>query len=136
MKISCARAPDARTRSRFRRPMAFEDDYILLGNKTQVISGLETLLLLRPPPGSWRISTTRLLSVVPVPHLSLTAGLAMKFRLRVQTDGYVCLFDTVDDAFERCVCFRLNNGSDPLRIGAAFAHGPTHERLSPDYQHA
>jgi hypothetical protein len=34
----------------FRRAMAFEDDYILLGNKTQVISGLETLLLLRPPP--------------------------------------------------------------------------------------
>jgi hypothetical protein len=29
----------------FRRAMAFEDDYIVLG-KTQVISGLETLLLL------------------------------------------------------------------------------------------
>ena len=119
-----------------RRAMAFEDDYILLGNKTQSFPGLETLLLLRPPPGSRRISTTRLLSVVPVPHLSLTGGLAMKFRLRVQTDCYVCLFDTVDDTFERCVCFRLNNRGDPLRIGAAFAHGPTHERLGPDYQHA
>jgi hypothetical protein len=60
----------------------------------------------------------------------------MKFRLRVQTYCYVCLFDTIDDTFERCVGFRLNNGGDPLRIGAAFAHGPTHERLSPDYQHA
>src|SRR5689334_2824286 len=97
--------------------------------------GLETLLLLGPPPGSRRISTTRLLSVVPVPHLRLTSRLALKFRLRVQTDCYVCLFDTVDDTFERCVCFRLNNGGDPLRIGAAFAHGPTHQRLSPDYQH-
>src|SRR5690349_24456355 len=98
--------------------------------------GVETLLLLRPSPGSRRISTTRLLSVVPVLHLSLAAGLPLKFRLRVQSDCYVCLFDTVDDTFERCVCFRLNNGGDPLRIGAAFAHGPTHERFSPDYQHA
>ena len=29
----------------FRRAMAFEDDYILLGKKTPVVSGLETLLL-------------------------------------------------------------------------------------------
>ena len=120
----------------FRRAMAFEDDYILLCNKTPVVSGVETLLLLRPPPWKPEDLDDTASSVVPVPHLSLTAGLAMKFRLRVQTDCYVCLFDTVDDTFERCVCFRLNNGGDPLRIGAAFAHGPTHERLSPDYQHA
>ena len=36
----------------FRRAMAFEDNYILLGNKTQVISGLETLLL--PPTATWK----------------------------------------------------------------------------------
>lgn len=53
MKILCARAPDARTDPELRRAMAFEDDYILLGNKTQVVSGLGNAVT--PPTATWKL---------------------------------------------------------------------------------
>jgi len=36
----------------FRRAMAFEDDYILLGNKMQVVSGLGNAVT--PPTATWK----------------------------------------------------------------------------------
>src|SRR5438270_919531 len=54
----------------------------------------------------------------------------------LETNSRIGLLDSTHRSSERSIHFSLNYSRDPLGVGAAFTHGPAHQRFGADYDHS